>query len=195
MIRIVSHGTKRRPAATRTIDCRYLPNPHDIPGLRPRDGRQTAVAEWVLDWPQTQSIINDTVATTEDGDTIAVMCSAGRHRSVAVAEAIGHQLEARGHTVTIDHLNLKPTKKPMKKTSDRGYGTAHQKLRARWKPQVEAGNVNCARCHQPIRPGTPWDLGHDDHNRSRYSGPEHRTCNRGEPSRRRTRPQPHSRRW
>jgi hypothetical protein len=59
-----------------------------------------------------------------------------------------------------------------------GYGNQHQKLRAAWRPYVEAGEVDCARCGKPITPGTPWDLGHDDQDRSRYSGPEHATCNR-----------------
>jgi hypothetical protein len=73
------------------------------------------------------------------------------------------------------------------KTTDRGYGGKHQQLRKRWTPAVERGEVNCARagCGLPILPGEPWDLGHDDYDRSRYSGPEHRECNRGAPGKRR----------
>ncbi|MFI7203312.1 hypothetical protein [Micromonospora aurantiaca (nom. illeg.)] len=63
-------------------------------------------------------------------------------------------------------------------TTANGYGWQHQKLRARWKPIVATGTVPCARCGQLIPPGAPWDLGHDDHDRRRYSGPEHRRCNR-----------------
>jgi hypothetical protein len=29
-----------------------------------------------------------------------------------------------------------------------------------------------------IDPGEPWDLGHDDFDRTKYTGPEHRSCNR-----------------
>jgi hypothetical protein len=34
------------------------------------------------------------------------------------------------------------------------------------------------RCGELIEPGTPWDLGHVDGDRTRYAGPEHRYCNR-----------------
>lgn len=65
-----------------------------------------------------------------------------------------------------------------RKTAERGYDGPHQRERARWRPKVEAGLVDCARCTKWIQPGTPWDLGHDDHDRSIYTGPEHERCNR-----------------
>jgi hypothetical protein len=60
----------------------------------------------------------------------------------------------------------------------RGYGQRHETERRRWKPLVDAGNANCWRCGKWINPLEPWDLGHDDHDRTRYQGPEHRRCNR-----------------
>lgn len=63
-------------------------------------------------------------------------------------------------------------------TAARGYGWAHETERRRWAPKVDAGLVDCWRCGQPIEPGRPWDLGHDDDDRTKYRGPEHRTCNR-----------------
>lgn len=67
----------------------------------------------------------------------------------------------------------------------RGYGTQHRRLRERWRPAVEAGGVACTRCGGRILPGTEWDLGHLDGDRSRYAGPEHaRQCNRSDGGRR-----------
>jgi hypothetical protein len=65
------------------------------------------------------------------------------------------------------------------RTSARGYGTRHQTLRKLWAISVASGTVRCARCGLHIVPGAAWDLGHDDHDRSRYRGPEHTGCNRG----------------
>jgi hypothetical protein len=62
-------------------------------------------------------------------------------------------------------------------TASRGYGAAHKAERDRWTARVDAGLVDCARCGQPIEPGRPWDLGHND-DRTGWTGPEHRTCNR-----------------
>jgi hypothetical protein len=62
------------------------------------------------------------------------------------------------------------------RTASRGYGGKHQSLRQRWVRQVAAGGVCCARCGEPIERVEPWDLGHDDFDRSIDSGPEHRAC-------------------
>jgi hypothetical protein len=61
---------------------------------------------------------------------------------------------------------------------ERGYGAAHERLRRHWAPIVAAGNVDCWRCGQRINPDDDWDLGHDDHDRTQYRGPEHVSCNR-----------------
>ncbi len=85
--------------------------------------------------------------------------------------------------------------------AERGYGTSHRKRREALKPTVDAGQADCWRCGHPIEPGEPWDLGHDDHDRSVYRGPEHRHCNRGSAAARGNRqrvPRPvtrHSREW
>jgi hypothetical protein len=66
----------------------------------------------------------------------------------------------------------------------RGYDRPHRALRAELAPVVAAGGVRCAYCGEPIGPGEPWDLGHVDGDRNRYSGPEHRRCNRATSNRR-----------
>jgi hypothetical protein len=63
-------------------------------------------------------------------------------------------------------------------TTARGYGNAHQALRKRVATVVAAGAAVCWRFGGPIYPGEAFDLGHDDHDRTRYRGPEHVLCNR-----------------
>ena len=92
------------------------------------------------------------------------------------------------------------------KTTLGGYGNEHQKLRKRWAPSVDRGEVVCARCNTLIAAkGEPcrrclakgktyrqallcrFDLDHVDGDKSRYLGPSHACCNRGAPSKRRAR--------
>jgi hypothetical protein len=73
-------------------------------------------------------------------------------------------------------------------TTERGYGAKHQQLREAWEPKVRAGLVNChaALCVElarAIEPDAEWDLGHTP-DRTAYTGPEHRRCNRAEGGRR-----------
>jgi hypothetical protein len=79
----------------------------------------------------------------------------------------------------------------MLSSAARGYGHAHRQERARWEPTVKAGQAVCWRCGKRIRPGAPWDLGHDDHDRTQYRGPEHVGCNRATSGRKTRKP----RRW
>lgn len=64
--------------------------------------------------------------------------------------------------------------KPPGSTSAGGWGTAHQKLRADYVQRMAQGEqFNCWRCGYPVNPEA-FDLGHDDHDRTQYRGPEHR---------------------
>ena len=70
------------------------------------------------------------------------------------------------------------------KTVARGYDAKHKALRRKWERVVKLGNAFCVRCGRPIAPGSEWDLGHDDFDRTIHTGPEHRSCNRATASRR-----------
>lgn len=58
------------------------------------------------------------------------------------------------------------------------YGPHHRALREQWAHIVNAGDAICWRCREPINPGQPWDLGHDDNDHTTHRGPEHEHCNR-----------------
>lgn len=71
------------------------------------------------------------------------------------------------------------------RTIANGYGRAHKRLRAEYARRMRAGEVfYCWRCRLPVNPLLPWDLGHDDADRSVYHGPEHVRCNRSDTRRR-----------
>lgn len=84
--------------------------------------------------------------------------------------------QARCPTHRAEHQRARDAKRGS--ASDRGYGRAHKLERERWRPKVEAGGVECWRCHDPIDPSGEWDLGHVDADKSKYEGPEHVLCNR-----------------
>lgn len=67
---------------------------------------------------------------------------------------------------------------------ERGYDAAHTKLRQAWVRKVSTGTVKCWRCGKRIAPDEPFDLGHDDQDRTKYRGAECIKCNRGTATRR-----------
>lgn len=66
----------------------------------------------------------------------------------------------------------------MPTTTERGYDYKHRQLRKQVARHVATGTATCSRCGKRIDPSEAWDLGHDDHNRTIYRGPEHAACNR-----------------
>lgn len=99
------------------MDVRFLPNPHWDENLRPLSGLDQAVKEDVLSRPQAieflrnfqallQSVLPHYASEGKSYLTIAVGCTGGRHRSVAIAEEIGHGLRAAGQPVRVSHRDL-----------------------------------------------------------------------------------------
>jgi UPF0042 nucleotide-binding protein len=85
------------------FDCRFLPNPHWIDELRPLTGLDDAVSNYVLEQEAAQHFLRDVVpllewqipAFVKEGKSylsIAIGCTGGRHRSVAIAEEIRKRL-------------------------------------------------------------------------------------------------------
>ena len=72
------------------------------------------------------------------------------------------------------------------RTTALGYGYQHQQMRLALEPVVALGETVCTRyghpqfpdCRGIIKPTDEWELGHDDADKSRYTGPEHKGCNR-----------------
>ncbi|WP_280482939.1 RNase adapter RapZ [Nocardia farcinica] len=91
--------------ADMVLDVRFLPNPHWIPELREHSGQETVVSEYVLSRPGAQDYLHTchhlvdltTSGYRQEGKrymTVAVGCTGGKHRSVAIAEALGELIGA-----------------------------------------------------------------------------------------------------
>ncbi len=89
------------------FDVRFLPNPFYVEELRPLSGLDRPVAEFVFSYPQTRQFMEMIVQMlgflmphyVEEGKvglTIAIGCTGGRHRSVAIAAALNDYLTAKG---------------------------------------------------------------------------------------------------
>lgn len=106
------------PDADMVADLRFLPNPFWIPELSPLTGQDDAVREFVLRQPDAPEFVEHytaTLAAVADGyrrenkrhATIAMGCTGGKHRSVAMAEEIARHLRSLpGVSVTVRHRDL-----------------------------------------------------------------------------------------
>ena len=99
------------------FDVRFLPNPYYIPELRNKTGLDEDVHQFVFQYQATkdfmdklEDLINFTLPQyVEEGKTelvIAVGCTGGRHRSVAVASELAAFITKRGYTVVLDHRDM-----------------------------------------------------------------------------------------
>ncbi len=118
-VSVVSFGYKHGLPldADLVFDCRFLPNPHWVPDLRPQSGLDEPVRRYVLDQPETGQFLDELrrllvlllPAFIREGKaylSIAVGCTGGRHRSVAIAEQLGEALRAEGYVPQVRHRDV-----------------------------------------------------------------------------------------
>lgn len=102
------------------FDVRFLPNPHYIDKMRPLTGLDEDVYEYVMKWPETQTFLDKLVDLLmftlpfykREGKTqlvIAIGCTGGQHRSVALTEFVGKAIQQKYET-TISHRDMKRRK-------------------------------------------------------------------------------------
>lgn len=98
-------------------DVRFLPNPFWIPALRDLTGRDAPVSDYVLSSPGAREFLDSferTIMVAVEGYakedkhfvTIAIGCTGGQHRSVAVSDELARRLRARGLSVTVSAREL-----------------------------------------------------------------------------------------
>ena len=118
-VSVVSFGFKHGiPLDVDTMfDVRFIPNPYYDEALRPLTGRDEAVRRFVLDQAATQDFLGRVEGLFEslipayrnEGKsylTIAVGCTGGQHRSVAIAEAFSLRLANRGVEARVAHRDI-----------------------------------------------------------------------------------------
>jgi UPF0042 nucleotide-binding protein len=99
------------------VDVRFLPNPHWIPELREQTGKDAEVRDYVLAQADAKEFLDkytEVLAIIGAGYrreskrylTLAVGCTGGKHRSVAMAEELGNRLRTMGIHTSVAHRDL-----------------------------------------------------------------------------------------
>jgi UPF0042 nucleotide-binding protein len=99
------------------LDVRFLPNPYFVPALRSRLGTEPEVRDFVLSQPDAQAFLDRLYdfggfllpryrAEGKSYLTIAIGCTGGKHRSVAIAGELSRRLEAGGQAARLWHRDL-----------------------------------------------------------------------------------------
>ena len=99
------------------FDVRFLVNPHYVDDLRPYDGRNQIIEEFVMREPDSGLFLEKLydlmdwsvpryVAEGKAYLTVAIGCTGGRHRSVVVSEKLGAHLTGLGYRVLVQHRDV-----------------------------------------------------------------------------------------
>lgn len=118
VVRLTSFGFKYGLPldADLVFDLRFLPNPHFVEDLRPLTGQDEPVANYVFNAPETQELVSRLLPLLEylipkyagEGKayvTVALGCTGGRHRSVALVEALA-ELLGPAKNVVVSHRDI-----------------------------------------------------------------------------------------
>jgi RNase adapter protein RapZ len=119
LVSVVSFGYRFGvPAdADLVFDVRFLPNPNYVPELKSKTGRDRPVRRFMDSYPQTREFQNRLLSFLlyllpqfiREGKsylTVAIGCTGGRHRSVALTEEVGNALAQEGYKVKISHRDI-----------------------------------------------------------------------------------------
>jgi UPF0042 nucleotide-binding protein len=118
-VTVLSFGFKYGlpPDADFVLDARFLPNPYWVPELRESTGRDEPVSRYVFDQDGAVSFVAEyarLIGATVPGFeregkrylTVAVGCTGGKHRSVAIGEELANQLRQAGLVANAQHRDL-----------------------------------------------------------------------------------------
>jgi UPF0042 nucleotide-binding protein len=118
-ITLLSFGFKHGiPAeADVVLDVRFLPNPFFVPHLSALSGEDDAVARFVMDDPDTKAFLEQSeklihlsvqgfMREGKSYATIAIGCTGGRHRSVAIAKELGRRL-GNEFPISVRHRDIR----------------------------------------------------------------------------------------
>jgi len=124
MITVMSFGYKYGMPldADLVMDVRFLPNPHYIESLRPFDGTNENVCDFVLNRSESHKFLKKFkgllafllpryVAEGKTHFTVAIGCTGGTHRSVAIAEDIVKFLKEKEYNVVVRHRDMGKARK------------------------------------------------------------------------------------
>lgn len=103
--------------ADMVVDCRFIPNPHWVPELRPYTGLNDEVANYVFGQPGAKEFLDgytELLRLVAEGYrregkryvTIAVGCTGGKHRSVAMSEKLARRLVSEGVETVVVHRDM-----------------------------------------------------------------------------------------
>jgi UPF0042 nucleotide-binding protein len=118
-VAVSSFGFKHRTPtdADLQFDCRFIPNPHWVDELRPLTGLDAAVRDYVMSQPEAQEFLSHLkamltmllpayVAEGKSYLTIAMGCTGGQHRAVAMAEQVAKFVSEQGFDPVVTHREL-----------------------------------------------------------------------------------------